>query len=276
MCKLNPKIDLVFKKIFGTDQNKNLLKSLINSVLPTGEQIVEVIIKNPYNETDFVGDKLSVVDIKATDEKERWYDIEIQIKEQKYYGKRAIFYLSEIYSNQLIESDSYDKLRKTIIISLLDFDYFTNDKRYFRRCCYKDFETGELYPELDFADLYFVELKKFDNELKHIKTTLDRWIMFLNKASELDKDNLPDELKEEAIIQAINTIDTMSFNAKEREYYESEKKVMRDRDAVIQTAVENAIDNRNIEIAKEMKLANEPIDKIIRFSGLPKDHIDKL
>ena len=276
MCKLNPKIDLVFKKIFGTDQNKNLLKSLINSVLPTGEQIVEVIIKNPYNETDFVGDKLSVVDIKATDEKERWYDIEIQIKEQKYYGKRAIFYLSEIYSNQLIESDSYDKLRKTIIISLLDFDYFTNDKRYFRRCCYKDFETGELYPELDFADLYFVELKKFDNELKHIKTTLDRWIMFLNKASELDKDNLPDELKEEAIIQAINTIDTMSFNAKEREYYESEKKVMRDRDAVIQTAVENAIDNRNIEIAKEMKLGNEPIDKIIRFSGLPKDHIDKL
>jgi len=99
MCKLNPKIDLVFKKIFGTEQNKNVLKSLINSVLPKDEQIVEVTIKNPYNETDFIGDKLSVVDIKATDEKGRWYDIEIQVKEQKFYGKRAIFYLSEIYSN---------------------------------------------------------------------------------------------------------------------------------------------------------------------------------
>ncbi len=276
MCKLNPKIDLVFKKIFGTEQNKNVLKSLINSVLPKDEQIVEVTIKNPYNESDFIGDKLSVVDIKATDEKGRWYDIEIQVKEQKYYGKRAIFYLSEIYSNQLIESDNYDKLKKTIVISLLDFNYFLNDTRYFRRCCYKDFDTNELYPELDFADLYFVELRKFDNEFKHIKTTLDRWITFLNRASELDKDNLPDELKYPEIIQAINTIDTMSLNAKEREYYESEKKVMRDRDAVMQTAVENAIDNTKIEIAKEMKMANEPIEKIVRFTGLIKEQIDKL
>jgi predicted transposase/invertase (TIGR01784 family) len=265
MCKLNPKINLVFKKIFGTEQNKNILKSLINSVLPKDEQIVEVTIKNPYNETDFVGDKLSVVDIKATDEKGRWYDIEIQVKEQKFYGKRAIFYLSEIYSNQLSESDNYDKLRKTIIISILDFNYFTNDKRYFRRCSYKDFETGEFYPKLNFADLYFVELKKFDNELKNIKTTLDRWITFLNKATEYDRETIPNELREPEIMQAFDTIETMSLNVKEREYYEAEKKVMRDRDAQIMTAVENAVDNRNMEIvikSVEAGLTNEVIKKI--------------
>jgi len=280
MCKLNPKIDLVFKKIFGTEQNKNVLKSLINSVLPKDEQIVEVTIKNPYNETDFVGDKLSVVDIKATDDQGRWYDIEIQVKEQKYYGKRAIFYLSEIYSNQLKESDSYDKLRKTIIISILDFNYFLSDKRYFRRCSYKDFDTGQLYHELDFADLYFVELRKFDNEFKHIKTTLDRWITFLNRATELDSHNLPDELNDPEIIQAMNTIDTMSLNTKERDYYESQKKVMRDEMSVIQTAVENAQQQTKIdtatEIAKEMKLSDEPIHKIIKFTGLTKEQIDKL
>jgi len=276
MCKLNPKIDLVFKKIFGTEQNKNVLKSLINSVLPKDEQIVEITIKNPYNDTDFIGDKLSVVDIKATDEKGRWYDIEIQVKQQKFYGKRAIFYLSEIYSNQLNESDSYEKLRKTIIISLLDFDYFLNDKRYFRRCCYKDFDTGELYPELDFADLYFVELRKFDNELKNIKTTLDRWITFLNKATEYDNENLPNELKDPEIIQAMNTIETMSLNAKEREYYESEKKVMRDRDAVMQTAVENAVDSRNIEIAKGLKADGIPNNIIAKNTGLTIEQIEKL
>jgi len=276
MCKLNPKIDIVFKKIFGTEQNKNVLKSLINSILPQDEKIVEITIKNPYNEQDFIGDKLSVVDIKAADEKGRWYDIEIQVKEQKFYGKRAIFYLSEIYSNQLNEKDSYDKLRKTIIISLLDFDYFLTDKRYFRRCCYKDFDTGELYPQLDFADLYFVELRKFDNEYKHIKTTLDRWITFLNKATEIDKDNIPDELNEPEIIQAINTIETMSLNTKEREYYEAEKKVMRDRDAVIQTAVENAIDDRNIEIAKGFKADGIPYTIISKNTGLSIEQIEKL
>lgn len=50
MGKLNPKIDLVFKKIFGTDENKDLLKSLINSVLPENQKITELTIKNPYNE----------------------------------------------------------------------------------------------------------------------------------------------------------------------------------------------------------------------------------
>jgi len=275
MSKVNPKIDLVFKKIFGTEQNKNLLKSLINSVLPEDEQIVVVTIKNPYNDKDFIGDKLSVVDIKATDEKGRWYDVEIQIKEQKYYGKRAIFYLSEIYSNQLNESDTYEMLRKTIIISILDFNYF-KDERYFRRCCYKDFKTGELYPELDFADLYFVELRKFDNELIHIKTTLDRWITFLNKATELDKDNLPDELKNDDIIQAINTIDTMSLNPKERDYYESEKKVMRDRDAVTQTAVENAKNEQLIEIARIFKQNGADVELIIKSTGFTKEQIDEL
>jgi predicted transposase/invertase (TIGR01784 family) len=269
MCKLNPKIDLVFKKIFGTEHNKNVLKSLINSILPQDEQVVELTIKNPYNETDFVGDKLSVVDIKATDENGKWYDIEIQIKEQKYYGKRAIFYHSEIYGNQLSEGDTYDKLRKTIIISILDFDYFLKDKRYFRRCCYKDFETGELYPELDYADLYFIELRKFDNDLKNIKTTLDRWITFLNKATEYEKDTLPSELNEPEIIQAFDTIETMNLNTKEREYYEAEKKVMRDRASHLLTAVENAVDNRNMEIVingiKE-GFTNDIISKMTKFT----------
>jgi predicted transposase/invertase (TIGR01784 family) len=280
MCKLNPKIDLVFKKIFGTEQNKNVLKSLINSILPQEEQVVELTIKNPYNEADFVGDKLSVVDIKATDEKGRWYDIEIQIKEQKYYGKRAIFYHSEIYGNQLGEGDSYDKLRKTIIISILDFDYFLKDKRYFRRCCYKDFETGELYPELDYADLYFVELRKFNNEYKNITTTLERWITFLNKATEYDKNTLPSELREPEIIQAFNTIETMNLTTQERDYYQSAKKVMRDRAAelltAVENAVENAVDSRNMEIAKSLKLKNVSIEIIIETTGLTQEQIEKL
>ncbi len=276
MCKLNPKIDLVFKKIFGTEQNKNVLKSLVNSILPKNEQIVELTIKKPYNEQDFIGDKLSIVDIKATDENGNWYDIEIQVKEQKYYGKRAIFYHSEIYGNQLSEGDTYDKLHKTIIISILDFDYFLKDKRYFRRCCYKDFETGELYPELDYADLYFIELRKFNNDLKNIKTTLDRWIAFLNKATEYEKDTIPDELRDPEIIQAFDTIEAMNLNTKEREYYEAEKKVMRDRDAQLLTAVEKAVDNTKIEIAVDMINNNEPIEKIIKYTKLTESQINEL
>ena len=90
----------------------------------------------------------------------------------------------------------------------------------------------------------------------------------------------PEELNDPEIIQAMNTIDTMSLNTKERDYYESQKKVMRDEMSVIQTAVENAQQQTKIdtatEIAKEMKLSDEPIHKIIKFTGLTKEQIDKL
>ena len=68
----------------------------------------------------------------------------------------------------------------------------------------------------------------------------------------------------------------MSLNTKEREYYEAEKKVMRDRDAVIQTAVENAIDDRNIEIAKGFKADGIPYTIISKNTGLSIEQIEKL
>lgn len=276
MYKANPKIDLVFKKIFGTEQNKGLLKALINSVLPENEQVESITIKNPYNEIEFLGDKLSVVDIKARDKNGIWYDVEIQINEQKYYGKRAIFYQSELYSKQIAEGESYDNLHKTIIINILDFNYF-KDARYFRRCSYKDFETNQFYKELDFADLYFIELRKFDNALDHIQTALDRWILFLNKATELDKNNLPSQLKQTEIIEAIDTIERMSFNEKERDYYDSKQKVMRDEMAVLQTAIENAVDEKMFATAKLLKeLGKITLTEIMKVTGLTKEQIENI
>jgi len=279
MSKVNPKIDLVFKKIFGTEENKDLLKSLINSVLPENQKITTLTIKNPYNEIDFVGDRLSIVDIKATDEKEQWYNIEIQIREQGFFGRRSLYYWAELYSGQLFETDNFKKLHKTIMINLLDFVYF-NDDRYVRRCCIKDFDTNQIYPQLDYEDIYFVELKKFDNELKPIKNTLDRWITFLNKASELDKNEMPKELNDPQILKALETVDRMSLTRKEREYYEGRKKIIRDDEGVIkfreEKAEEKGKNERNIEIATEMIHENENNEKIKKYTKLTDEQINEL
>ena len=39
MCKINPKIDFAFKKLFGSEENKDLLISLINSIISEDEKI---------------------------------------------------------------------------------------------------------------------------------------------------------------------------------------------------------------------------------------------
>jgi len=86
MIKFNPKIDLVFKKKFGSEENKDLLKSLINSILPAEEAVVDLQIQNPYNETDYLGDKLVNAKIeKALVAVERMY---FTSQERNYYEGR--------------------------------------------------------------------------------------------------------------------------------------------------------------------------------------------
>ncbi|MCP4695328.1 MAG: hypothetical protein GY862_00560, partial [Gammaproteobacteria bacterium] len=68
--RINPIVDCIFKCMLGSEKNKNLLIHFLNAVLEPkkGSRIWDVTIKNSYNEREFVGDKLSIVDVKAVDE----------------------------------------------------------------------------------------------------------------------------------------------------------------------------------------------------------------
>ena len=297
MSKINPKIDLVFKKLFGTEQNINLLKSLVNSILPNDEQVTRLELKNPYNPSDYLSGKISYLDIKATDENGKWYDIEIQVAPYDFFGFRLLFYWAKMYSSQLKTKQTYEDLRKTIVISLINFDYFIDsegEERYHRRIGLTDLDTGKIYEQTDGLELIFVELKKFKKELPEIHTTLERWITFLNKAHEYSKDNLPNELATEEIKKAMEELEVMYFNETEQEHYESQQRRYLDEISLAkqkereQEQEERKIQNAKNEgiaegmekgmerVAKQMKLRGKSIEEIIEFTGLTKDQIDKL
>ncbi len=129
--RYSPKIDIVFRKLFGSEENKDLLLSLINGILDCTPRLTDLTIQNPYNLPRYLEEKTSILDVKAVDEHGTWYDIEMQIGEQKFYGKRALYYLSKLYVDQLKEADGYHTLNTTIGIHLIDFDIFP-DERYRR------------------------------------------------------------------------------------------------------------------------------------------------
>jgi len=282
MSNINPKIDLVFKKLFGTEQNINLLKSLVNSILPENEQVTSLELKNTYNPSDYLSGKISYLDIKATDENGKWYDIEIQVAPFDFFGFRLLFYWAKMYKSK----QTYDDLRKTIVISLINFNYFVDDEgqeRYHRRIGLTDLDTGKIYEQTDGLELIFVELKKFQKELPEIHSTLERWITFLNKAHEYSKDNLPKELATEEIIKAMEELEVMYFNEKEQEHFESQQRKYLDEESLakqeerkIQNAYNEGVDTTKIEIAKSLKSKNISTDIIIETTGLTKDQIDKL
>src|SRR3569833_302140 len=222
--RIDPRVDFVFRKLFGSDENKDLLISLINSIVEPEFSIVDVEIKNPFNLAAYINDKGSIFDIKAVDQDGVWYDIEMQIVMHSFYGKRAIYYLSQLYSGQIKSGDNYSKLNTTIGIHFLDFRYF-DDPRFVRQFRLRDIETGDSPEELGSIRLFFVELPKFDKDWPNVRTSLDRWVAFMNKASKLNRRSLPVELGDDpAIVKAMGQLERIGLDPQEREIYEGEVK----------------------------------------------------
>ena len=152
--RISPRIDIAFKKIFGVEENKDLLISLINSIVSQSDQVSDVVLLNPYNVQNFKTDKLSILDIKAKGIDGKQFNIEIQITDEADYDKRALYYWGKLYTEQLKVSEDYSKLNKTIGIHILNFTSITGTERYHHAFHLVDEKTGLRYFK-DIELLYF-------------------------------------------------------------------------------------------------------------------------
>src|SRR6185437_2968487 len=100
---LAPVVDTVFKKIFGIEANKDLLISLINSIVRKEDQVVDIQLLNPYRIDKLTNYNFSILDIKALDSEGKWFNIEIQIRNTPFHEKRILHYICGFYSDQLSE-----------------------------------------------------------------------------------------------------------------------------------------------------------------------------
>ncbi|WP_367277775.1 PD-(D/E)XK nuclease family transposase [Clostridium sp.] len=60
MCKLNPKVDFAFKKLFGSEENKSILIAFINSVVSEENRVINIELKNPYNISNYRKGKMTI------------------------------------------------------------------------------------------------------------------------------------------------------------------------------------------------------------------------
>ena len=234
MATINPRVDIAFKKIFGVEENKDLLIALINSIVGEEDQVSSVTLLNPYNAKNFKSDKLSILDIKATNQEGKRFNIEIQITDNADYDKRALYYWAKIYTEQLKVAEDYSQLEKAIGIHILNFTSIPEATKYHNVFHIVEKETGILY--FKDLELHTIELTKFsdnsDENLNEIvakvKSALDVWTAFLTRNDLLIADNLPKELNNPDLKKAINVLKVMNFSDEEREAYEDHLKWLRD------------------------------------------------
>lgn len=286
MARINPRIDFAFKKIFASEENKDLLISLVNAILPEADQVADLTVLNPYTIQNFLKDKLSVLDIKAKDKNGTCFNIEMQVTDQLSYQKRALYLWSKVYSGQLGEGGHYGDLKKTIGIHILNFNMM--DELDFHNT-YAVLNLKSKKRQFEDLQLHTIELEKFDKSYPELKTALDRWITFFLKAVDLDSKMLPKELEADVTIsKAVKVIETINFDEQERMIYEGQKVWMMDEAAALEKKyligkeegiLEGKIEGelaKSLEIAKVLKTKGFSLEQITEITRLPLDDIQRL
>ena len=294
MEKISPRVDLAFKKIFGVEENKDLLISLINSIVGTEDQVLDITLLNPYNPQNFRQDKLSILDIKAKGIDGKRFNIEIQISDEADYDKRALYYWAKLYTEQLKVAQDYSTLAKAIGIHILNFTSIPEAEKYHNVFHITEKENGFAY--FKDLELHTIELNKFtcdsSEELQDIvaktRNALDMWLTFLTRHDLLKADKLPKELDNDKLKKALKVLDVLNFSEEERELYEDHLKWLRieantlkktaekAKEEGIAEGIEKGIEKRNIEVAINMikqKLDNKLISSV---TGLTLEEILKL
>lgn len=286
MERISPRVDIAFKKIFGVEENKDLLISLINSIVGQENQVAEVTLLNPYNPKNFRQDKLSILDIKAKGENGQRFNIEIQISDEADYDKRALYYWAKLYTEQLKVAEDYSLLSKAIGIHILNFTSIPDVDKYHNVFHITEKESGLLY----FRDLelHTIELKKFSQDAREelnemvarVKNSLDMWVAFLTRHDLLNREHLPPALNDPALKKALGVLDVMNFGEEEREAYEEHLKWLRIEANTLKKyeakGFQEGKAERNIEIALNMLKKGISVDTICEVTGLSSSELEAL
>ena len=263
--RIDPKIDCVFKALLGAEINRDLLIHFLNAVLveELPEQIIDVEILNPHNEREFIDDKLSIVDVKARDDKERMYQIEIQLITHRYLLARIAYGWTDLYSQQLKNGQNYTELRPTYSVWLLREELFPGDENYFH-----DYQLRNKYGKilLKNGGIWLFELSKFGAD--YIATEQQRWLKFFKEGEELDDGQLPDWMNTKEMRKAMSTL--RQFSEKEQDYhkYQARLNYIREQTSLIKGQEEDRLKlnqaTRQLELERQAKEAARRAEEVAR------------
>jgi predicted transposase/invertase (TIGR01784 family) len=271
------KNDIAFRKIFGNENRKETLISFLNAILDfkDSQRIVVVEILNPYQLPKLRGGKVTIIDVKATDQLGRQYIVEMQVGELDGFAKRVLYYFSKSYSEQIKRGDFYRQLNPVIFIGILDFSLTINTK-FISRHQIKDVETHEhILKDVEFN---FIELPKFNKKITELENLTEKWIYFIKNAENLDV--IPDNVDDEGLKIAYQEANKHTWTKEELDAYDYAYMREEDEKAKLDFAEkkgeERGEQKQKIEIAKNLiglGLDNISIEKA---TGLSIEQIEKL
>lgn len=273
---VKPKTDLVFKKFFASDDNRDLLKDFISAVLdiPT-EDIRELIVENPEISPEELNEKFVIIDLKITLNNDKLLHMEMQLFGHRRFRERVLYYWAKIYGNQLKTGETYTAIKDTISIVITDFNLFQT-KDFHSVFTMADLKHNEILT--DTCKIHFFELSKLENVVDE-GNKLVSWLRLLDAESEVDL-NMLAGVDNPAIQKGINVIRNYNSDAEIRRLAFVRERALRDEASLLEDSRNDGIAKGRTELSKEiaLKLIRRGFndDEIIDYIGITRDELERI
>ena len=268
-----PKMDIIFQAIFGEVGSENITKDFLEKILKRKIEKIS-LDKNPILRRELKDDKLGVLDIITELDGKEKCNIEMQLIDKNNIIERMLYYWSKMYTRQIKAGDDYNKLEKTIVILIADFNIKgLEEVEYYST--WKIIETNSVKKLIltDKFELDIIELSKIKGRENEKDQLLD-WLIFLENP---ESERVTRKMKEnENLKEAVEKLDRISEDEKMQRIIELREKAIRDEHAIYAKGVDDGIEKGIMKIAKSMLKKGMNVSDIIEITGLTKEEIEKL
>jgi len=289
---INPFTDVGFKKIFGQEVSKELLIDFLNDLLKGERDIRDIRFLDKELLPEFEGDRGTIYDIYCTTENGEYFIVEMQNIHQVNFADRGLYYLSQAIARQGQRGREWlFELKAVYGVFFVNFRLHDTPGKLRTDIILADRETHEQFS--DKLRFIFIELPSFRKEERECDTDFDRWIYVLKNMETLER--IPFKARKAVFEKLEQITDIASMSKEEREKYDESIKVYRDYLATLayieqseergmkrgmergmEKGMEEGERNKQLAIARNMKMRNMPIDIISEVTGLSDDEVKKL
>lgn len=214
---VNPYTDFGFKKLFGTEMNKELLISFINSLLSGKEQIRDLTYLNTENLGISEADRKAVFDVYCETDSGEKILVEMQRGQQLFFKERSLYYASFPIQQQGKRGDWDYQLKAVYVIAILNFVFdYTHDGYFHHEVQLTDSKTREVfYDKLTFI---YLEMPKFNKKEEELDSMFDKWLFVLRNLTRLMEK--PATLQERVFTRFFEAAEIAKFTVEEYHHYE--------------------------------------------------------
>ena len=272
---INPYTDFGFKKLFGTELNKDLLISFLNALFNDKLEITDLTYLNSEHLGEGITDRKAVFDVYCQLSNGSRIIVEIQKAEQLYFKDRSIYYSTYPIREQAPKGKWDYRLEDVYTVGILNFtfpDGEYSDDSMIHEIKLKDVEDNHVfYDKLTFV---YLEMPKFNKKEEELVTMFDKWLYALSNLARLLE--RPKALQERIFTHLFEQSEVARFTPEERNEYVASKKDYWDNYSIVTTSYNKGLAKGRIDTAKKMMEKGYPLEDISDVTGLTIEEIRSL